>query len=387
LDNPDRVAKLLGLIGNAEATGFPPDLVEEARKRLAVEFGVEADGSASGLQGWLYEALLGAAKDPEGQVPEWLKSFTPLGIEHPILPSGIFPEIEPRGVGPALEKLMAMYANKVGGSETNYSSYEESRVDADAQIDAERQKGYLEWAQSREALEATFGPLILSRMGAILSMKDGRKKLRLIHDLKRSLVNAKVTICERLVLPRLADLIKDILDLLDHLTPGDGVELFGGDFRDAFKQMKASPDESRYLAGAALGGYFVYLTCLFGVGSGPLVWGRIAAATMRLSQAMVGASEARLQCFVDDPVAVIRGPPAHRQRVMCLLLLLWETLGLKFAYDKATRGQSITWIGAKVSIEVALRRCTASLPQKKIDDLATICSAMISGKGMLMQAL
>ena len=98
---------------------------------------------------------------------------------------------------------------------------------------------------------------------------------------------------------------------------------------------------------------------------------------------MVEPSEARLQCFVDDPVAVIRGPPLHRQRVACLLLLMWETLGLRFAYDKAVRGQRVDWIGARVSIEVGLRRCIVDLPQKKIDDLKKICSTMLTGRGMI----
>jgi hypothetical protein len=219
VENPERVGKLVNLIGNSEATGFPQELVAQARERLAAEFKTKPDGGAAGVQGWLYKALLGGADDPEQQVPEWLRTFTPLGIERPIIPSGIFPEVEPQGVGPALEKLMAVYANKAGATEANYSSYEENKAEADQQLDSEREKGYLEWAASREELEAKYGTLILSRMGAILSLKDGKRKVRLIHDLKRSLVNTKVTICERLVLPGLTDLVNDVLDLLDHLKP------------------------------------------------------------------------------------------------------------------------------------------------------------------------
>ena len=42
------------------------------------------------------------------EVPRWLASFTPVGIEMPIQPSGVFPEIEPRAVGPALSKMYSV---------------------------------------------------------------------------------------------------------------------------------------------------------------------------------------------------------------------------------------------------------------------------------------
>ena len=49
------------------------------------------------------------------------------------------------------------------------------------------------------------------------------KKYRLIHDLRRSRVNALLKLRERLVLPRLADVIDSILDLLA-LMPVSGDE-------------------------------------------------------------------------------------------------------------------------------------------------------------------
>ena len=52
------------------------------------------------------------------------------------------------------------------------------------------------------------------------------------------------------------------------------------DFKDAFKHLKVAPEEQPYLAGRAWGGVFLYVAVLFGVGSGPLVWGRVAAAAL-----------------------------------------------------------------------------------------------------------
>ena len=43
---------------------------------------------------------------------------------------------------------------------------------------------------------------------------DGSTKIRLIHDLRRSGINARITLHERIVLPRLTDVARDALDLM-----------------------------------------------------------------------------------------------------------------------------------------------------------------------------
>ena len=199
----------------------------------------------------------------------------------------------------------------------NYTSYQENMAEADAQLRKELGAGYLRWAATREELEKDLGELVLSRVGVIVSTKDGRRKLRLIHDLRRSLVNSKVILEERLVLPRLSDLVDDVLDLLESCKKGESVTLFSGDFRDAFKQLHVGLAEQRFLSGRAMEGFFAYSTVLFGVGSGPLVWGRVAAGTMRVSQGAAIAETTRLQCFVDDPMAAIKGTKAEQDAIVC----------------------------------------------------------------------
>ena len=102
-------------------------------------------------------------------------------------------------------------------------------------------------------------------------------KVRLIHDLRRNGTNARVTCRERLVLHRVKDLITGIMELLQSQASGDGVEFLTLDFRDTFKQLHVVPSERPFLAGAAMDGFFSHRTVLFGVGSGPLVWCRVAA--------------------------------------------------------------------------------------------------------------
>ena len=104
-------------------------------------------------------------------------------------------------------------------------------------------------------------------------------KVRLIHDLRRSGVNAKVLLSERLVLPRVGDIMIDILELLG--TDGTiDIDLNTADFKDAFKQILANPEERKFMCGKGLKGWFCCRTLLFGLGSPPPSYG--AARLQRL---------------------------------------------------------------------------------------------------------
>ena len=58
------------------------------------------------------------------------------------------------------------------------------------------------------------------------------------------------------------------------------------DFADAFKQLRVDAKEVKHLGGRALDGKFAYRVVRFGVRSGPLVWGRVAALIMRRTAAL-----------------------------------------------------------------------------------------------------
>ena len=127
----------------------------------------------------------------------------------------------------------------------------------------------------------------------------------------------------------------------------------------------------------------MYHTVLFGIGSGPLVWGRVAAAVMRLTQGALDVDLARLQCFVDDPIAVIRGTEAEIRNTVGFLLLFCAALGLRFAYPKASMGCAVPWIGAMVSVDTTAQACTVSLPQQKLEAIADKCRNLLKGRGMV----
>ena len=81
-----------------------------------------------------------------------------------------------------------------------------------------------------------------------------------------------------------------------------------------------------------------------------LLWGRVAAAAIRLSQAVFLANELRIQCFVDDPAIVVRGTQFQRRRLTGMLLLFWLVLGLRISWGKGVRENKVPWIGASVRL-------------------------------------
>ena len=130
----------------------------------------------------------------------------------------------------------------------NYSSYDEHQALADAAMRREVEAGFAETGDVA-GLTAKYGELVLSKIACIVSDKDGKQKVRLIHDLRRSAVNARIHLQERLVLPRLSDIISATLDLMETGYDTEHLSFLVADFSDAFKMLRTHPRERRFLAG------------------------------------------------------------------------------------------------------------------------------------------
>ena len=77
---------------------------------------------------------------------------------------------------------------------------------------------------------------------------------------------------------------------------------------------------------------------------------RYAALLMRFTQGLLGGDRCRLQCFVDDPVAVLRCTALERRASATLIMLVWETLSCKLSYSKGQYGGHASWIGSELTI-------------------------------------
>ena len=95
--------------------------------------------------------------------------------------------------------------------------YEEHQEEADAKLRRERDAGYLEWSEDLHDLERCVGKLRPARIAVLVKQTGEAKKVRIIHDLRRNGSNALVSFHERLVLPRLRDVINGAMDLLHGL--------------------------------------------------------------------------------------------------------------------------------------------------------------------------
>ncbi len=152
--------------------------------------------------------------------------------------------------------------------------------------------------------------------------------------------------------------------------------------RTPFKQLKVAPIEQRYLGGAALDGYFCYMVMLFGVRSGPLIWGRVAALLMRLTAALLRPLPAKLQCYVDDPLLSLAGPEHLRRRNAILTVLYWLALGFEMSWNKGQYGRGVEWIGAWLqewTTSSGAPGLTVTLSSERVDKLKQLIDDMMQG--------
>ena len=68
----------------------------------------------------------------------------------------------------------------------NCSSYSDYKAEADALLVKERAAKWLDWAPDLDTLERRHGPVVRSKIGVIAKLKGERRKIRLVHDLRRS---------------------------------------------------------------------------------------------------------------------------------------------------------------------------------------------------------
>ncbi len=132
------------------------------------------------------------------------------------------------------------------------------------------------------------------------------------------------------------------------------------DFTEDFWQITIAPEEQRFFtATAILGGqrkFIAFLRAAQGSRAAPLLWARVAALVMRLTQSLFSPEDFRLMCFVDDPLAVIAGTPWERKVRAAMVILVWEALKFKLAYQKGQLDTGVTWIGGTLTAELAFER-------------------------------
>ena len=261
---------------------------------------------------------------------------------------------------------------------SNYPSAEEEAETLEELISDYVARGFCQIAYSpQEAEEALGGRPVLNKLGVLVKEKrdaHGKvvKKARVIWDLRESSVNKACHQGERIILPRLLDVVSSALSSYRRGRPP---YLAGVDIKDAFMNIPAGADR-RFTVAAVPGSrnragkrhrLIIFNTLVFGSASSPTIWGRAAAWLGRSSAAV---SPADLQCYVDDPIYVLDGPSAEAAAGDLAVILLWTAVcGYPIKLSKATGGKELEWVGAKIKCLDAEEAVVVTLPEAKIQAL------------------
>ena len=122
-----------------------------------------------------------------------------------------------------------------------------------------------------------------AELGEIFLNKLGVKKARIIWDLRESKVNQRCDQAERVILPRLLDVVHDCLHLI---REGEDPMLVAVDIQDAFHSIASGADKRYTVAAADVDGsrqFIIYDVLVFGSRSSPTIWGLGGSMTLVIS--------------------------------------------------------------------------------------------------------
>eukprot|EP00435_Cladocopium_sp_Y103_P039029 s2094_g10.t1 len=363
--------------------GFKEETAEEAAKAMAATLGI-AHGAATPLRVDLLAALLSASLDPEKDVQNWLKDGFPLGIEKELTVNTVFPVTDEDTKAVELSRQFPLLTDwaEVDQAE-NYKSFQEAGDAALEELERVAAAGYATKCHSwAEVVQSTGEGASLTKLGCIQKPKPGGGvKTRLVVDCRRSGINGLMIIRQRVVLPRVSDVALDWVMMMREDNDAS-IQFAVIDFKDAFYQCRLARSERKHVVVKASGAtYFILEVVAFGLACGPLLWSRLAAALVRLAQGACWDT-ARVQCYVDDPVLVVKGHDALAKAInLAVPLLLWQALGCQLSWNKMQLGNSVQWIGFCMQLKGDCM--VAQLSEDKLAKLQAALNELLAAKGVI----
>ena len=329
-------------------------------------------GFVSPLNAPMWRAWQRFSKDPDEHLHIWATTGAPLGMNTEIpVSGGVFPpvgeESEQAQLAPELEVQLGM---------DNYKSMQDDPEGARQELDRLVERGFAVYLTKAEAREH-FHRATLSRLALITKIKDtGVKKLRIIIDLLRSGGNARSRVPERIVLPRVSDVVASLRELFRKKEANDNtgdweIELISADLSDAYMHFGVHPDELQNCLAPGLKDDELILckAMSFGFKGAPLVMGRLSSAAMRLFQSMMPEAQGQIQCYMDDPLLMLQGPPHERLALLAMVLYTAKAFGLQLSYAKAERGIRLSWIGVTIEVDEPNKVIILSPPEKLVEEV------------------
>jgi hypothetical protein len=308
--------------------------------------------------------------DPDAKLlATWVRQGAPLGFEEPIQSVGVFPRATgtPADAHEGGEPLTGL------DEWTNWPSAVEEKADLQRLIREAEGRGFCEITTDlEEARQILGGDPVLNKLGVVVKFQGEQqvKKSRIIWDLRDSGVNEQCDPAERVMLPRLLDVVHDIVNAL---RSGGEAVLAAVDIQDAFHNVPAGRDRRYTVASAEMEdgrkSYIIYNVLVFGSRSSPTLWGRFAALLGRILASTV--QEVRCHIYVDDPIMCIPSHGVGAVHLLTLVLLCTRLFGYPLKLAKASAGASVKWIGAELSISTDHlgEFVQVKIPQDKVQKL------------------
>ena len=144
--------------------------------------------------------------------------------------------------------------------------------DSMEQIEGYAKKGWLEETSRQELIQEFGSDFTVSRFCVISQEKQGKIKQRLILDLKKSGISRRTRKTHRVILPRLSDLVQDLLSMIGKQSAEHDTEVFVLDFTDAFWQIPLASCERRHFIGTYGHKLWKFKRAAQGSRNGPLSW-------------------------------------------------------------------------------------------------------------------
>ena len=294
--------------GTDEAT-FNSEIMEAWRSRLAKLFKMDElvkDGIVlkeklsftSPLHADLWDAWGKISRDPDTSLPGFMRNGAPLGMELNIPSSnGVFPTTESK---PEEETEPVVEFETIKGL-LNYKSVQEQPIEAKIEIERNIRKGFVK-RLSWDETEKMFKKGTCSRMALLLKEKpDGTTKRRIILDMRRSGGNSRARVEERIVLPRLSDVVSMVKNLKSReaefheqlVTAGINRdrasrevgerEFILVDLADAFCHFAVASEELCHCVtpDEASEGCLLWVAMLFGYKAAPLIMARLQDSVLQ----------------------------------------------------------------------------------------------------------
>lgn len=227
-------------------------LVEAARGAILDLVGERADEGTTGLQPFIFEAYRRLAGDPDEHLATWLREGALWELTHRFCQPEFPPPVPDE---PASSDYVTGLARSSTGWE-NYRSADEDTTTAtsllERMVDQDRAESYSEWDDVTRALGEG---VVLNKLALLFKTKsDGSVKHRLAWDLRRGGVHLAVKQGERVVLPRLFDVVVDLRELA--ATNRGEAFLLGTDVSEVFHQVPLHESERQFTVVALAGKYY-----------------------------------------------------------------------------------------------------------------------------------